>query len=199
MDPTKKKYLLPIVAIVVAALVLFSVYVLVTYARTPTTLAAQSQAPAFVLSAAAQATSTASTEPRTPPRGYTEYQNTTYGFSLFYPSDLSLSVSNGGGDSETIVLQDVKTVRGFQVFIVPYSGTQVTEQRFLEDEPSGVSDDLQNITVDGAAAAAFYSTDPDLGDTYEAWFIHGGYLYEVTTLKPLASWLSQIMETWQFT
>jgi len=37
-----------------------------------------------------------------------------------------------------------------------------------------------------------------LGDTAEIWFVSGGYLYEVTTLKPLAGWLSQIMGTWQF-
>ena len=52
--------------------------------------------------------------------------------------------------------------------------------------------------IDGASAASFYSTDVRLGDTYEVWFIHGGYLYEVTTLKPLDAWLQNIMQTWVF-
>jgi hypothetical protein len=33
----------------------------------------------------------------------------------------------------------------------------------------------------------------------EIWFIHGGFLYEVTTYKQLDSWLTPIMQTWQFT
>src|ERR1700683_4632006 len=39
--------------------------------------------------------------PRTPPAGQQEYHNLTYGFSLFYPADLSLATyyesSNAGG------------------------------------------------------------------------------------------------------
>ena len=38
-----------------------------------------------------------------------------------------------------------------------------------------------------------------MGDTREVWFIHGGFLYEVTTYKQLDSWLAPIMQTWQFT
>jgi hypothetical protein len=30
-------------------------------------------------------------------------------------------------------------------------------------------------------------------------FIHGGFLYEVTTYKQLDSWLATILQTWQFT
>ena len=55
-----------------------------------------------------------------------------------------------------------------------------------------------DVMIDGATAASFYSTDTALGETAEIWFIHGGYLFEVTTLKPLAAWLSEIMSTWQF-
>ena len=36
------------------------------------------------------------------------------------------------------------------------------------------------------------------GDTREVWFIHGGYLYEVTTYKELDIWLAGIMRTWKF-
>ena len=28
--------------------------------------------------------------------------------------------------------------------------------------------------------------------------LNGGYLYEVTTYKPLDTWLADIMKTWQF-
>lgn len=42
------------------------------------------------------------------------------------------------------------------------------------------------------------SKDAVLGDTREVWFIRNGYLYEVTTLKPLEGWLQDIVQTWKF-
>jgi len=157
------------------------------------------QAPAFDGPVSSSAVSIATGTPRTTPAaGYSEYRNTTYGFSLFYPSDLSVNVNDDGDGATTVVFQDTKTVRGFQLFIVPYSGTQVTEQRFEEDEPSGVRNDVTTGLINGTPAAAFYSTDPRLGDTYEVWFIHGGYLYEATTLKPLEPWFQSVMQTWKF-
>ena len=86
-------------------------------------------------------------------------------------------------------------LKGFQIFIVPYTGSQVTEARFKQDEPSGARTSFSDVTVDGAAGAAFDSTDVALGETREAWFIHGGYLFEVTTLKPLESWFAPIMSS----
>jgi hypothetical protein len=49
------------------------------------------------------------------------------------------------------------------------------------------------------APAMFYGNNSIMGDTREIWFIHGGFLYEVTTYKQLDSWLAPIMQTWQFT
>jgi hypothetical protein len=40
----------------------------------------------------------------------------------------------------------------------------------------------------------FYGNNSIVGDTCEIWFIHGGFLYEVTTYKELDSWLSPIMQ-----
>jgi hypothetical protein len=44
----------------------------------------------------------------------------------------------------------------------------------------------------------FYGSNSVMGDTREIWFIHGGFLYEVTTYKELDSRLVPIMQTWQF-
>jgi hypothetical protein len=57
---------------------------------------------------------------------------------------------------------------------------------------------MHDISVGGATAASFYSTDARLGDTYEVWVLHGGYLYEITTLKSLDTWLNGILATWKF-
>ena len=98
----------------------------------------------------------------------------------------------------TVTFQNEKEVRGFQIFIVPYVLAQVSEERFRQDVPSGVRTNFTDITVDGAVGAAFNSTDALLGDTREVWFIHRGHLFEVTTLKPLDTWLTAVLQSWKF-
>ena len=98
----------------------------------------------------------------------------------------------------TVTFQHIATSEGFQIFIVPYGENKVSEARFKQDEPSGVRKGSRDITIDGVTANAFYSTNVMLGDTAEVWFINSGYLFEVTTPKPLASWLSQIMASLEF-
>ena len=58
--------------------------------------------------------------------------------------------------------------------------------------------DAQDITIDGTPAKSFFGYNDQMGDTREVWFIHGGYLYEVTTYKPLDTWLTPILQTWKF-
>lgn len=135
---------------------------------------------------------------RTPPAGYNLYENATYRFSLFYPSALSVGEYPGEQGTDTFVFEDASTTQAFEVYVLPYGQPQVSEERFAKDNPSGVRDSMQNITIDGATAASFFSSDPRLGDTAEVWVQHNGYLYEVTALKSDAAWLSSILSTWQF-
>lgn len=127
-----------------------------------------------------------------------EYQNTTYHFSLFYPQELIVSEHSEGGNATTITFQNIERGEGFQIFVVPYTESQISDARFKKDVPSGVRTNLTNATIDGVTAALFYSTNIALGETREIWFIHGGYLFEVTTLKSLDSWLDEIIQTWKF-
>jgi hypothetical protein len=127
-----------------------------------------------------------------------EYRNSHYSLSLFYPQYLLVKEFNEGGGAATITFQNPGEGKGFQIFVLPYNETQVSEARFKQDAPSGVRANLTNVTVDGATGASFYSKSITLGDTHEVWFIHGGYLYEVTTLKSLDTWLTDLLQTWQF-
>ncbi len=127
------------------------------------------------------------------------YQNDTYHFSLYYPDDLSVSKQPGASSSIVVLFDDRTTGQGFDIFIVPYDQPKITQQTFQMDEPSGVMQDPINITIDGAPATEFLSTNPAMGASFEIWFLHGGFLYEVTAQQSLDTWLLQIMETWQFT
>lgn len=135
---------------------------------------------------------------RTTPEGMSEYRSAAYRFSLFYPQELMVKEHSEGNGAATITFQNVEKGEGFQIFITPYNEPQVSEERFKQDEPSGVRESLTNIVVDGATGAAFYSANTLLGATREVWFVRGGFLYEVTTLKPLDTWLSTIIQTWKF-
>jgi len=127
-----------------------------------------------------------------------EYRNDKYHFSVFYSDQKEEHEFDEGGGASTITFENFNNGHGWQLFVVPYGEPQVTPARFKEDDPSGVRTDVQNVTVDGATGAAFYSYDARLGDTYEVWFIHGNYLYELTTLKPLAPQMQERLATWEW-
>jgi hypothetical protein len=135
---------------------------------------------------------------RAAPAGEKEYRSDAYHFSLLYPENLSVHEYPESGGAITVTFEDVDALQGFQVYIAPFAEQHVTEERFAADEPSGVRQDPKDITVDGAVGAAFYSWNDTVGDTSEVWFIHGGYLYEATSIKPLDAWFREIMSTWKF-
>lgn len=133
-----------------------------------------------------------------PPPNSKEYQSNTYQFSLYYPDDLAVSEQPGVAGSIVVLFDDRSSGQGFDIFIVPYDQPKITQTTFLMDEPSGVMQDPQNITIDAAPATEFFSTNSVMGASFEIWFLHGGFLYEVTAPQSLDQWLLQIMNTWQF-
>lgn len=137
-------------------------------------------------------------ERREAPPGFKEYRNAQYRFSILVPEDLAVAHVPGEEGSATFVFQDETGTKGFQIFIAQYLEQQVSEERFRTDNPSGVRENMQDITIDGAVGASFTGAHPTLGETAEIWFVKNGFLYEVTTLKPLAEWLSGVMQTWEF-
>jgi len=139
-----------------------------------------------------------STGPAQAPAGMKTYQSSLYGFSLFYPDDLTVTEDPGSDDTMVVAFDDSATHQGFQIYIAPDPDPKITQQRFQADEPSGVMNDPVNITLDGIPATEFGSTNTAMGESEEIWFLYNGYLYEVTAPQTLASWLLQVMETWQF-
>jgi hypothetical protein len=132
------------------------------------------------------------------PKGFKEYRSTMYNFSLLYPELLAMREFDEGGGAVTITFQNPEAGTGFQLFVVPYVESTISEERFLRDVPSGVRTYAENTFVGGVPAVTFLSRDQLLGETREVWFIHNGYLYEVTTLKDVGEWFVPIMQSWWF-
>jgi hypothetical protein len=127
-----------------------------------------------------------------------EFQSNTYHFSMYYPDDLSVTEQPRADGSIVVLFKDPSSGQGFEIFIAPYDQPKITQATFLMDEPSGVMNDPQNTTIDDVPATEFFSANSAMGASREIWFLHGGFLYEVTAPQSLDSWLIQIMETWQF-
>jgi hypothetical protein len=90
----------------------------------------------------------------------------------------------------------VRILRNGKVAVA--TSAEITEARFQLDEPSGVVNQLTHVTVNEVPATMFFGSNSVMGDTREIWFIRG-FFYEVTTYKEFDSWLTPIMQTWQFT
>jgi hypothetical protein len=57
----------------------------------------------------------------------------------------------------------------------------------------------ESVTIGtGTPALAFASNVPNFGPSQELWFVHAGYLYEITTHPDGAQWLKQIIDTIRF-
>jgi hypothetical protein len=55
------------------------------------------------------------------------------------------------------------------------------------------------VQVAGEPGISFVQLQsPDVGKTYEVWFVHQGTLYEVATYAERAATLTDILATWTF-
>ena len=158
------------------------------------------------LSASSSSTSsdaTFSTSPKTaatvvPPHG-TSYHNKQYHFSLTYPSDLSVDQYDEGHGTKSIAFQKGDEPLGFQMFITPDPDEPITLAQVKADFSTLAMQDIETVTIGtGTPALAFSSNTPDLGPTRELWFVHDGYLFEITTYSNLGGWLRQIIDTIRF-
>lgn len=127
-----------------------------------------------------------------------EYKNEKYRFLLSYPQQLTVKEYDESGGAVSITFESTVDEKGFQIYVTPYKGNQITEERFRLDAPSGVRKDLVEVVVDGTRGIIFFSEHSLMGETREVWFIKNGYLYEVVTYKDLDIWLAEIMKTWKF-
>lgn len=131
---------------------------------------------------------------------YERYIHPDPAFSIEYPKDLKARAYDEGDDAQNIVFQGENRT-GFQIFISPYEGEELTQERILEDLPEAIIREPLEALIGPSKdirALLFWSEDPAIGRTREVWFVHNSYLYEITTYAHLDSWLAGLMTTWRF-
>jgi hypothetical protein len=128
------------------------------------------------------------------------YTNSTFDFSLTYPSNLLVSEYDEGGGTKSIVFQKPNDHVGFQMFITPDPGDDPLTPGDIElDFPTLKMEGTQSLTIATGTAAVAFATDlPDFGPTRHLWFTHDGYLFEILTYPNLGSWLTKIIDTVRF-
>ncbi len=129
---------------------------------------------------------------------FKEYHSARFHFSIFYPEELEVKKSPVGQTLTVTFDTTHEDAKGFEIFVQAYNLPKITNKRFLKDAPSGVQKNPQAVTISCVSGEAFYSTDANLGDTHEVWFLNKGLLYEASTPKPLEAWFREILQTWQF-
>jgi hypothetical protein len=128
-----------------------------------------------------------------------DYADDVFRFKVSYPADYAVrEYAEDEAGARTIAFEGPSQGEGFQIFVVPYAHSAITPERFRIDDPSGVMKDAKETDVDRTPAKSFFGYNDQMGDTREVWFIHGGFLYEVTTYKPLDAWLTAILQSWKF-
>lgn len=128
-----------------------------------------------------------------------EYTDDVFRFTVGYPAGYIVRVYAEDEDgARTITFESPDDEHAYQIFVVPYAERTITPERFRTDAPSGVMIDPKETMIDGTPAKSFFGYNDQMGDTWEVWFIHGGFLYEVTTDKQLDAWLTPILQTRKF-
>ena len=93
-------------------------------------------------------------------QGKRQYSKSAFHFSLLYPQNLQLQEYKEQGGGFTVTFQDLVADQEVQVYVTPYSASQISEAQFKLDEPSGIRKNQTDVVVDGARGTMFFSSYP---------------------------------------
>ena len=128
------------------------------------------------------------------------YTDSQYKFSFEYPKNFTATKFQEGEEGDTILVQEKESKKSFQIFISPFDEPgPLTAERVLQDLPDLIiNNPEQRVLKNGAVALVFFSEESSIGETREIWFVHNGYLYQISTYKELDSLVAKIISTWRF-
>ncbi len=136
------------------------------------------------------------------PSGFTEtYTNTAFHFAFSYPPYLRVEAWQEGAVTTVRARNAARTI-GFQIVISPIAGTDtaITPARIARDMPRVKTRAPETLHIHGAGKGlAFYTTERTFGDSFQAWFIRGGQLFQLSSYTPHAALARGVLASWTFT
>ncbi len=127
------------------------------------------------------------------------YENEKYGFSFEKPEGYTVGATRDDF-GEVLVVQNMKTNSGFQIYITPAdSDTKITKSQIEADLPGTKVLNSKTVNLDGASGLSFDSNNSAFGDkSFEVWFTYKNYLYQVSSYQSFSPELQKIIATWKF-
>lgn len=131
---------------------------------------------------------------------FTAYAHPELPFSFAYPNDMALSAFEGQAGAEILLFSGGGNE--FQISIRPFDEPgPLTEERLHRDLPTIYIEQPQQVLIGpdkNIPAIIFFTEDPAAGKTREVWFVHGGYMYQVSAYAEFDPTLARMMGTWRF-
>jgi hypothetical protein len=136
------------------------------------------------------------------PKGFTEtYTDPVYYFSFSYLPILKL-YSSLEGDATILVARDTAKTIAFQLTTRPIGGTdpRITPAWLARDMPKVATRGHELLRLRGVKGGlVFYATDRNFGESFQAWFIREGRLYQLSCYARHAELLRGVLASWYFT
>lgn len=127
-------------------------------------------------------------------RKWKTYQTKDFSFKYDERFKITNTLNNG---NEITTAEDDKF--GFQIFIMPFDEPgPITPERILQDVPDMEINDPKNADLDGVKTLVFNGYDEDMGETFEAWIVHKGKLYQIAGPKIARQIIIETLETWRW-
>lgn len=126
------------------------------------------------------------------------YEDAELNFFVDYPEGFIVNPTIDE-NIKVLVFSKNNSNESFQIFIMPFDEPgPITPERILIDQPNIMIKDPQTVEIAGERALVFFSTDPDIGDVREVWFVHAGHLYQASTYAKYDELLAKVMATFSF-
>ena len=133
----------------------------------------------------------------TPVSAGARYTHTDNSFSFSYPEGFTPKLQSDGEDGEVVVLENGEI--GVQIAIVSFDeDIALTPERIKQDLPDLTTERTEIVSIGGAQAVAFKSTNASTASSNEVWFVHAGKLYLVSAPSGSEALVSGIIKTWKF-
>ncbi|MBU1102571.1 hypothetical protein KJ853_02860 [Patescibacteria group bacterium] len=134
-----------------------------------------------------------------PKSDFKNYIHAGYGFSFDYPADWSVDIfKDDVGD--VAVIQNAET--GILIYVYPFDEPgPITKERILRDVPDMTIENGRQIKIGEAGVIdvlIFDSDEREMGPSKEMWFVHGGFLYQISAAEGSGEALNKIIESWKF-
>lgn len=118
---------------------------------------------------------------------YAEYRNDRWHFSLAVPADMKVSEHEREGGGHSVQFTGATGDKELIISTWPYTQLDVTLGRL--GEPSGTSDQPDHLEIVNVLR----------DDVFKVMFTKNGTIYVVTTLPEYEAWLTDLLQSWQFT